>query len=721
LSIYASAYELLPLVSFIFNIFIISLVLRSDWRSLRNRVFVLMLLTMGLWGITIFGMRTSPHPYGADLALIWEEGTIVMILGVWVLFYHFTLLYSNIRAPKTLMPCFYGLWAVFAVLSLTGQIVTEVEEVALVGGYVGWAARFTPLGYTYMALGYIPALLGVYNLFWVYRATNPPEEKNRALYMLAGAGLSLLGATSDLLFSADLFFYPFGIMSNLYFVALTTVAMLKYQLLELRVVLRSGIIYSMLGSLIVGVYGVVFGFFYFTFQSQSDPARLLSSVAAASVVAIALQPLLNQIQHWADGWFHRERYDHLQALEQFSLETKDITDLNSISESLTGLVRRAMMANSAALLLPGPQSSEFRVTSASGLKDTEDISLRSSSPILTWLRDNESILTRKDLDVIARFRALSVADQQAVEELDMELLIPLKSKGQLTGGLIVGPKLADGNYSRGDINLLRTVANQTATAIENARLYTEEAVRVAELEELEKLKQTLLLTVSHELKTPLTAIKAGTEMLELQENAPASSAKGRLLRSINRGVERLERLVDESLDYARMQDANLELELEPTNLAELYEETITLLAPVARAKRQTLELDLPEYIPSIEIDRRRCERVLLNLVSNANRYTQPGGKIVVSVEVESDYVITSVVDSGQGVPDADRDKIFNVYYRTSNGDGKGAGASSGIGLAIAKYLVELHGGKIWVNSVLGEGSSFHFSLPIGARNENSGN
>ncbi len=120
MSIYASAYELLPLVSFIFNIFIISLVLRSDWRSLRNRVFVLMLLTMGLWGITIFGMRTSPHPYGADLALIWEQGTIVMILGVWVLFYHFTLLYSNIRAPKTLMPCFYGLWAVFAVLSLTG-------------------------------------------------------------------------------------------------------------------------------------------------------------------------------------------------------------------------------------------------------------------------------------------------------------------------------------------------------------------------------------------------------------------------------------------------------------------------------------------------------------------------------------------------------------------------------------------------------------------------
>ena len=721
MSIYASAYELLPLVSFIFNVFIISLVLRSDWRSLRNRVFVLMLLTMGLWGITIFGMRTSPHPYGADLALIWEQGTIVMILGVWVLFYHFTLLYSNIRAPKTLMPCFYVLWAVFAVLSLTGQIVTGVEEATLVGAYVGWAARVHSSGICLYDAGIHPGAAG--NIQPVLGLSgNQPSGGKKSSPVHAGRRRSVpIGRHIRLPFRRRPVFLPIWHHVQPLFRALTTVAMLKYQLLELRVVLRSGIIYSMLGSLIVGVYGVVFSFFYFVFQSQSDPARLLSSVAAASVGShrptafIEPAPALGRwmvpsrairsfagvgaVQPGNQG--HHGPEQHIRVPDRIG------------STSHGGQQRRAAPARPSILRVPG----EFRQRAERNRRYL----FEEFQPHFNWLRDNESILTRKDLDVIARFRALSVADQQAVEELDMELLIPLKSKGQLTGGLIVGPKLADGNYSRGDINLLRTVANQTATAIENARLYSEEAVRLVELEELEKLKQTLLLTVSHELKTPLTAIKAGTEMLELQENASVSSAKGRLLRSINRGVERLERLVDESLDYARMQDANLELELELTDLAELYEETITLLTPAARAKRQTLELDLPEYIPSLEIDRRRCERVLLNLVSNATRYTQPGGKITVGVNVETDYVITSVVDSGQGVSDADRDKIFNVYYRTSNGDGKGAGASSGIGLAIAKYLVELHGGKIWVNSVLGEGSSFHFSLPIGAKYENSGN
>lgn len=712
MTIYASFYELLPLLSFIFNIFLLSLVLRSNWKDLRNRVFALLLFTMALWGLTIFGVRTSPHPNGAELALIWEQTAIVMVLGVSVLFYHFSLLYSRSKAPTAILPTFYLVWALFAGLSIGGQVVGHIEEVTLFGGYVGWAARFTNAGIFYLALGYAPAVLGMYNLILHHRETKSPEEKNRILYIVVGAGLSLVGATSDFLFASGILFYPFGIMANLYFVALTAVAMLKYQLLELRVVLRSGLTYTLLGIFIVGVYGLVFVLFNFIFRSQSESARLISVISAAAVVAIALQPVLNQLQQWADRWFFRERYDHLQALEQFSHDTKDITDLKSISDSLTSLVSRAMLANSSALLLPAPQSPGFYVASTSELIGAEELTFREDSPILNWLRDNDGILTRQDLDVVAKFRALTLAEQQAVELLDTELLIPLKSQGILSGVLVVGPKLSDENYSSSDIALLSAVVNQTATAIENARLYGQESERLVQLEEMEKLKQTLLLTVAHELKTPLTVIKAGTEMLGLQEEISASGPSGRLIRSISRGVERLERLVDESLDYARMQDSNLELELQSTDIGELYQETVALLAPIARSKRQTLGLDLPDQMPTLVIDRRRWERVLLNLISNANRYTEPEGNICVSVELETDYLVTKVTDNGQGIPQEDLERVFNVYYRNSAADGKGAGKSSGIGLAIAKYLVELHGGKIWVESSLGKGSTFYFSLPL---------
>jgi signal transduction histidine kinase len=713
MTIYASFYELLPLLSFIFNIFLLSLVLRSDWNALRNRVFALLLFTMALWCLTIFGVRTSPHPDGAELAMIWEKTALVMVSGVSVLFYHFSLLYVRRRGPSAVLPAFYLGWAIFAGLSIGGQVISRIEEVTLLGGYVGWAARLTNAGMLYLSLGYVPAVLGMYNLIQHLRLTRSPEEKNRILYIVVGASLSLAGATSDFLFAGGILFYPFGITANLYFVSLTAVAILKYQLLELRVVLRNGLTYTLLGIFIVGVYGVVFALFNFTFRSQSESARLISVISAAAVVAIALQPVLNQLQQWADRWFFRERYDHLQALEQFSHDTKDITDLKSISDSLTGLVSRAMLANSSALLLPAPQSPGFYVASTNNLSGAEDLTFQEDSPILNWLRDNDGILTRCNLDAVTKFRVLTPTEQRAMELLNTELLIPLKSKGHLTGVLVVGPKLSDEDYSASDITLLSAVVNQTATAIENARLYGQESERLVQLEEMEKLKQTLLLTVAHELKTPLTVIKAGTEMLALQEESPGSGPRGRLIRSINRGVERLERLVDESLDYARMQDSNLELELQSTDIRELYRETVALLTPIARSKRQTLELDLPDVLPNLVIDRRRWERVLLNLISNANRYTGPEGNIRVSIDLEPGYLVTRVTDTGQGIPQEDLQRVFNVYYRNSAGDGKGAGKSSGIGLAIAKYLVELHGGKIWVESTLGEGSTFYFSLPLG--------
>jgi signal transduction histidine kinase len=330
------------------------------------------------------------------------------------------------------------------------------------------------------------------------------------------------------------------------------------------------------------------------------------------------------------------------------------------------------------------------------------------------------VLSRKELGRVASFRALSAKELAAVESMQAELFIPLQAKGQLTGILVVGAKLSDEDYATTDIELLRTVVDQTATAIENARLHAQEAKRLNELEQLEQLKQTLLLTVSHEIKTPLTAIKAGTEMLQLQDPASPTSPKGRLLRSINRGVERLERLVEESLDYAKMQDSNLELDLELTDLKEMYEETISIATPAVRAKRQTLEARLPEFLPPVMVDRRRCERILLNLISNANKYTQPEGSIKINVKVERACVITSVADTGPGINEREQDKLFNVYYRGEAADGQTAGQSSGLGLAIAKYLVELHGGKIWLESTVGKGSTFYYSLPLRDGHESFG-
>ena len=425
---------------------------------------------------------------------------------------------------------------IFAILSLTtGLIVSGMEEKSY-----GHAPVFAALFVPYLAFAYVPTLLGLANPVKRYRASPSPEERNRALYILAGATLSLIGATTDVLAAQEAIPYPLGIIANILFASLTTVAILRYRLLELRVVVRKGLAYTLLGILIVGVYGGVFALFSYIFRAQTPSARFLASIGAALLVAIVLQPLLGRFQRLVDRWFYRERYDHLQALERFSLETKDITDLTAASSSLTELVSRAMQASVASLLLPDGESGNFTVTLATGLEDWREIALPGDSPFLDWLRRSEGILTRKDVDVIPQLQALPQAEREILNKLGGELFIPLKTKGALTGLLILGQKLSEGDYSVEDLGLLWTAVNQTALTVENARLYTQESERLAEMERMEQLKQTLLLTVAHEIKTPLTSIKAGVEMLSSEQEVPPDSVKGRLLGIINLGVERLE-------------------------------------------------------------------------------------------------------------------------------------------------------------------------------------
>ena len=717
MNLYGFLYEFAPLLSFLFSVFLIVLLLRSDWKRTEYRTFALFLLAMGLWGFTIFGMRSSPHDVGgADLAFAWEKAVIAIIPGVAVLFYHFTLQYTRTRPPFAVLPVFYLTWAAFAILGLFGLVVSEMKEESLPGSYLGWSAEFTGLGSVYVAAAYVPVLLGMFTLASAYRHSMVLEEKNRIIYMLAGATASLLGGTSDFLFAKGVIFYPFGIVGNILFALLTTVAILRYRLLELRAVLRKGAAYTLMGILIVGLYGAVFVLFNYIFREQSASARLLASLAAAVIVAIALQPLLGRLQGFVDRLFYRKRYDHLKALQGFSQETRNITDLKSLSSSLTDLVTQAMQANSACLLLPEEQSGFFQVASATGVDGSMEVRLRPECPMLIHMKGDGAVVTRRDLETIPQLQAMPRSEKQLLESLGGEIFVPLNAKDKLTGFLAVGQKLTEQDYSSEGVDLLSAAVNQAAMAIENARLYTYEAERVQELERIEALRQNLLLTVAHEIKTPLTTIKAGAEMIASQDDAPPTSAKGRLYKSITRGVDRLERLVGESLDYAKMQSSSLDLDLEEVALNEVIDEVVGLSSPPIKARRQTLEVSVPDSLPLLRLDRMRFERVLVNLLSNAQKFTQIGGEIALTVEAEETYVIISVKDNGPGIPENDQDKIFGLYYRAENADGRAA-AGTGLGLTIAKYLTELHNGRIWLESEVGKGTTFYVSLPVGGADD----
>lgn len=707
-------YQFLPLFSVIILSFLISLVIRSDWRSFSYRIFSLFLFSMALWGFFIFLMRIStPH---TDTALLWERFAIVFILATAVFFYHTTIVLTRTRSWRRLLPLFYLSIPVFAGLSFTKLIVEEIGEKSY-----GNAPEFGILFAPYLVAAYIPTFLGIANLVNAYLKSPSLMERNRYLYFLIGAAFSLVGATTDILAAQEVMPYPLGIVGNILFASATTVAILRLRLLELRVVLRRGMSYIILSTLIVGLYGGVFFLFDYLVQRQTDStsARFLAALGAAMLVTILLQPILGRLQNIVDKWFYRERYDHLKELQRFSLETKDITDLDDIANRMIDVARKAMQANSACLMLPRQPSNDFVLVASWGLENNTDAVLDANSPLSLWMKNHSGNLTGKDLDIIPQLQAIPSDERDTLKQMGAELFIPLKAKDELTGILILGQKISERDYSSEDIDLLRTVANQAAMTIENARLYSQESQRLHELEKLEQLKSNLLLTVSHELKTPMTAIKAGTDMLAEQDSKDASSPKTRLIRSISRGVVRLEKLIDESLDYARMQSANLKLNLQPTDVEDLVQDVVGLISPGIKAKRQTLTVDVDPSLSEAVIDQARTERILLNVLSNAHKFTDKEGQIALKVGVDDGNVVFKVEDNGPGIASTEMDRIFEAYYRGENPDGKMA-AGTGLGLSIAKYLVELHEGKIWLESKEGEGTTFYFSLPKGVRDEDTG-
>ena len=189
------------------------------------------------------------------------------------------------------------------------------------------------------------------------------------------------------------------------------------------------------------------------------------------------------------------------------------------------------------------------------------------------------------------------------------------------------------------------------------------------------------------------------------------SSKARLMRTLQNGIDRLERLVGESLEYAQMRSTEMELRREPTDIGDLVEQVVALLGPAITAKRQRLTIDIEPDLPELLVDAEQVERVLLNLINNANKFTAADGDITIEVRNTGSAIVTNVADTGRGIPDVDQDNIFGEYYRGSNADGL-EGAGTGLGLAIAKSLVEAHGGQISFVSKQDVGTTFTVSLPL---------
>jgi two-component system phosphate regulon sensor histidine kinase PhoR len=233
---------------------------------------------------------------------------------------------------------------------------------------------------------------------------------------------------------------------------------------------------------------------------------------------------------------------------------------------------------------------------------------------------------------------------------------------------------------------------------------------ITDLRKLERVRRDFVANVSHEFKTPLTAIQGFAETL-LAGAIDDPQNRNRFLEIILEHSRRLARLTDDLLKLSKMDADRLELEISRVSVTEFVETCLETAQHRAVEKGLQLSLRMPDQLPDIAGDRRRLAEILQNLLDNARQYTPPGGRIVLSAECNDSEVIFTVADTGIGIPRADQPRIFERFYRVDAARSREVGGT-GLGLAIAKHLVEVHGGRIWVQSEIGQGSQFHFSVPV---------
>jgi two-component system, OmpR family, phosphate regulon sensor histidine kinase PhoR len=233
---------------------------------------------------------------------------------------------------------------------------------------------------------------------------------------------------------------------------------------------------------------------------------------------------------------------------------------------------------------------------------------------------------------------------------------------------------------------------------------------VTELRRLERVRQDFVANVSHEFKTPLTAIQGFAETL-LAGAIDDPQNNRRFLEIIREHAARLARLTDDLLKLARIEAGKLELEFSPVGMTELVESCSETTLLKASRKQIALEIEIPPGLPAVRGDPGLLHEVLQNLLDNAVQYTGAGGHICISACVRDHQAMVSVSDTGIGIPLAAQERIFERFYRVDAARSREAGGT-GLGLSIARHIIEAHGGRIWVDSEVGAGSTFSFSLPI---------
>lgn len=551
------------------------------------------------------------------------------------------------------------------------------------------------------------------------RVTGVMREQMRYFFM--GLGISSL-----IIFFADVLlpvlgifqFNVFGAFSPLIFVGFTSYAIVRHQLMDIRVVIQRGLIYSALASLILLFYVIAINILGFFFQQQTQVTAFISA-ALTTLIAVFTIPIIDRyLKKITDKVFFKDKYNYQEALHELSEILNENIELKSILRSISKTLKNILKTEKVILLLL-PQNILFDETGT-----FRKIERFYSDKLIKWCTKHPDIIVWSNIPYMLEQSMITAERKEALLEIQrlqeknkVTVSVPIILGHKLIGFISLGKKLSGDPYTTEDLKLLETFAFQAAIALEKSRLFEEVrdysqelekkvGRRTKEIEALQQSQKQMMLDISHGLQTPLTIIKG--ELSFLKKQIPHNKK----VVVFEKSIDEVSTFIYDLLKLARLETVSVDFKKTAFSLSNLLSEQVDYLKTIAKEKNIVVH-GLIEKNISILGDEKKIEELINNLVSNAIKYMQKDGEreIQISLKKSKKGALISVADTGIGIGKKDLPHIFTRFYRVKNHDSLNT-KGTGLGLAVVKRIVEIHDGTISVTSEVGKGTSFTIVFPI---------
>jgi signal transduction histidine kinase len=455
------------------------------------------------------------------------------------------------------------------------------------------------------------------------------------------------------------------------------------------------------GSTLIGVFALLRTEVRPFIQSEIE---LVETFADQAVIAIENTSLFDEV---------RARNRDLTALSEVGRAVSSTLDLKVVLKTVVERAVDLSATDAGSIFYYREETGQFELGETIGLDKAIIARLRKLDIAARDSGLGEATALRKPLLIPDLTKRKSNPLRAAAIEAGFRaaLIVPLLSSDGPLGSLVL-QRRKPGEFPEAIVSLMQSFADQSAIALENARLFDEIAQKSRELEIASQHKSQFVANMSHELRTPLAAILGYAELIQEGFYGPQPEKSMDTLTRIRSNGKHLLGLINTVLDIAKIESGQFTLNMAEYAIESVVETVRSATESLAQNKTLSLKTDVARSLPIGIGDEQRLTQVLLNLVGNAMKFTDAGEVCVIAKEVNGRFNV-SVTDTGPGIPEEHQARIFEQFHQVDTSNTKAKGGT-GLGLAIAKQIVEMHGGRIWVESTLGTGSTFQMELPTRA-------